>query len=135
MRIVVICPFSHEDPAVRMYREREATAYAEHLGEAGHDAMALIEGAELALTEDQGRDVMPFENWQHINDPLILAADQVHLLKLRGYEHSRGVAHELRLATDAGKRVVWVDRRCHGWMIAGREDLPVVEAIAQEETA
>ena len=129
MRIVVICPYSHEDPDVRAYRVREARGYAEHLGEAGHYAIALIGDAEEMLAAGGSMD---FEAHQEVNDALILAADQVHLLKLSGYEFSRGVAHELRLATDAGKRVVWVDRRCHGWMIAGREDLPVVEVIAQE---
>ena len=128
MFIVVICPFSHEDPAVRRYRVREAVNYGAHLEEAGHRVEVLIAGAEDRLAEGGSMD---FEAWQAVNDPLILGADQVHLLKLSGYEYSRGVAHELRLATNAGKRVVWVDRRCHSWMIAGREDLPVVEAIAE----
>ena len=131
MRIVIISPFSHKDPDVRRYRVREARGYAEHLGKAGHYAIALIGDAEevFAVT---GR--MDFEHYQEVNDSLILSADQVHLLKLSGYEFSRGVAHELRLATEAGKRVLWVDPRRGGYWLAGTQML-VLEAIAQEVEA
>ena len=127
MRIVVIGPYSHEDPAVRRYREREQVAYAEHLGAAGHDAYALLTNAEAIFAASGSMD---FEDYRDVNDVLILGAEQVHLLKLPGWDKSRGVAHELHLATGTGKRVLWVDPRDGGYFLAGTET-PVSEAIAE----
>ena len=131
MRIVVIGPYSHEDPEVRRSRERKQVGYGWHLGRAGYPASVLVAGAEARLLEGGSMD---FEHWRHVNDPRVLAADQVHLLKLPGWDTSRGVAHELRLATGAGKRVLWVDPRDGGYWLAGTE-MPVLEAIAQEVEA
>lgn len=50
-----------------------------------------------------------FENWQALNDAMIKACAQFLVLRLDGWEDSRGIKHELELAKRFGKPITYVD--------------------------
>jgi hypothetical protein len=50
-----------------------------------------------------------FEAWQTLNDAMVRACEQVWVLRLDGWDKSRGVAHEIELARSLGKPILYVD--------------------------
>lgn len=101
MKIIYIAsPYSHTDVAVRIERYRRAAQYAANLMLQGVQCFSPIAyGHQFNMIYGLPPD---FKYWQDFNDRILLACDEVLVLKLDGYLESRGVQHEIKLADDNG---------------------------------
>ena len=104
--IYIASPYSHPDPKVRNFRFESALTYANMLMGMGHTCFSPIAyGHQFSL-----RFYRPtaFEAWIDFNDRILLACESMHILTIDGWEESRGIAHEQKLAEDHGIQVCHV---------------------------
>jgi len=106
--IYLASPYSHPDAAVRQRRYEAACRAAAELIRRGHVVFSPIAHghaiAQHGLPMDWG-----FGERQ--DRRLLAACDELWVLKLDGWEHSRGVQAEIAIARAAGKPVRFVAER------------------------
>jgi len=105
--IYIASPYTHEDVAVLVRRFQLAAAYAGSLMCRGRQCFSPIAyGHQFHLFHNLP---IAFEYWQDFNDRILLACDEVHVLRIPGFEESRGVAHEIEMAERHGIPVRYVN--------------------------
>ena len=106
--IYLASPYSHPNPAVMQWRyERACLAAAEYIrrGEAVFSPVAHSHPIALA----GGLDATDHETWLRIDAEMMTACNAVHVLMLGGWQESRGVREEVRLALERGLPVEYVN--------------------------
>lgn len=106
MKIIYLAsPYSHQSKAVREHRYILARAFTLWtLRQPIPIFSPIVYGKEM---ETQiGTDYI---SWQTLNDSMIRACEQLWVLRIDGWEKSKGVAHEIELARSLGKPIVYVD--------------------------
>ena len=105
--IYLACPYSCDDPVIMSYRVAEAT---------DKTAQRMVQGYNVfsPLTHsDPVADYLPPEiRWDHgfwleRDFQIIERADELHVLKLPGWDKSYGVAREIEFAQLLGKPVIY----------------------------
>lgn len=99
--IYLASPYSHPDKHIR--RQRYMMAKAKTIWYLRHDFAVfspIVYG--YYLDTEVGMD---FRSWQTFNDAMLRACDVLEVLKLPGWEESRGVSHEVTLAKRLGKPI------------------------------
>lgn len=115
--IYLASPYSHEDPAVREQRYREAAAY---VAASIHEGLAVF--SPIVYThnwyEEHG---FGFEAWQWItfNEHMMKACDRIVVLRSEGFEKSTGVRAEIRYFVDRGISVLY----CNPGEVLHEEDI------------
>lgn len=105
--IYIASPYSDPSDVVRYDRFIRARNYAHHLMAQGHVCFSPIAyGRQFEKTFAVPPD---FQYWLDFNNWMLLAAQQVDVLKLRGWEASNGVAHEIALAESHGIAIRFVE--------------------------
>ena len=94
--IYLASPYSHEDPQVRYDRYVKACQAAAHLMRQGHVVFSPI--AHSHPIEMHAPDLHGFEFWIKQDIPLLDLADRLVVLKLEGWDKSKGVETELAFA-------------------------------------
>lgn len=98
-------PYSHPDAAVRQQRFEAACRVAAALIRRGHVVFSPIAHshsiAQHGLPVDWGF-------WERHDRRLLAACDELWVLKLDGWQHSRGVQAEIAIALALGKPVRFV---------------------------
>ncbi len=94
--IYIASPYSHDNPQVRMDRFIAAVNYAAKLKKEGRLCFCPIGYGRLYEIEYQ----LPFDfqYWGEFNRRMIRACDELHVLKLDGWEDSAGVEAEVAFA-------------------------------------
>ena len=105
--IYIASPYSHQLDSVRYERFTLARAYAHHLMAQGRVCFSPIAyGRQFEKVFSVAPD---HETWMDFNNWMLLASQDVHVLKLDGWLQSRGVTHEIALANDHGIPVSYVE--------------------------
>ncbi len=103
--IYLASPYSHPDAAVRQQRFEAACRVAAELIRRGHVVFSPIAHshsiAQHGLPMDWGF-------WEAQDRRLLAACDELWVLKLDGWQHSRGVQAEIAIVRALGKPVRFV---------------------------
>jgi len=104
MKIYLASPYTHQDPEIVNARVAIINARAAHLMRQGHIIFSPISHSHYIAMENG----LPttFEFWAKQNHEFIIWCDVVMVLRLYGWEESKGVADEIRYAKLINKRVV-----------------------------
>lgn len=101
--IYLASPYSHPSEAVR---------YARYLAARFTTIALLKNGVPVFSPIVYGKDMesiigTAYEPWATFNDSMIEICTSVHVLCLEGWNKSRGIEHEVRLATALNKPVFY----------------------------
>lgn len=102
--IYLASPYSHNAASVREHRYLEARCFTIKM---------LLKGYALFSPIVYGREMEAqigtnFEVWQTLNDSMIRAAPEFWVLTIDGWRDSRGVRHELELAYELNKKILFM---------------------------
>lgn len=100
-------PYSHPDPVVRVARFDAACRVAARLMRAGEPVFSPI--AHSHPIERHFDAIQDFEFWMKQDLPLLAAAGRLIVLRLDGWDLSRGVARELEFARERGIPTEFID--------------------------
>lgn len=103
--IYLASPYSHPSPAVREARflaARAMTIFALRQGHAVFSPIVYGKDMETQLGTDH-------LSWKPLNDAMLEASARMWVLRLYGWEKSKGVTYEIALAEKLGKRVTYID--------------------------
>ncbi len=101
--------YTHPDSAVREYRFQAVCRVAADLmlrGEVIFSPIAHSHPIAEARPGDWGVD---HEFWKRQDAPYVEACSKMYVLRLDGWEKSRGVAHEIERARERGIPVEFID--------------------------
>ncbi len=98
-------PYSHPDPAVRQARFEAACRAAAELIRRGHLVFSPIAHSHCIAQHGLPMD---WGFWEAQDRWLLAACDELWVLKLDGWQHSRGVQAEIAIARALGKAVRFV---------------------------
>ena len=100
------CPYSHRDPKVKNLRYSIATKVA-------YDLMSKGIQVYSPLTHNIPIDKLGFHGdwttWQDFDRSMLARCDRLIVLKLAGWEESRGVSAEIEHATELNLPVEWME--------------------------
>ncbi len=102
--IYLASPYSHPDPQVRRMRFEAACRAAARRMEAGLVVYSPI--AHSVPVEAQMFGQQPHEFWMRQCVAVLRRCDSLHVLMLEGWEASKGVSEEIRIAEAIGMEVV-----------------------------
>jgi hypothetical protein len=104
-------PYSHVNARVRAERFKMGLSVVAQLMAKGKCVVSPI--AHSHPIYDAHPEVGgSFEQWQELDETLILASEAVYVLTLEGWEESHGVAKEMEFALARGIEVVFIDEFC-----------------------
>lgn len=93
--IYLASPYSHSDSTVRQHRYELALLFTEQELQKGRAIFSpIVYGHRFSVNGL----AFNFETWQHLNDDMIIASDEVWILQIEGWGTSRGIAHEIAFA-------------------------------------
>lgn len=105
--IYLASPYTHDSKSVMEYRFREAAKAAGKLMKDGHIVFSPICHTHPIKVEC---DLPPdFDYWEKYDTWFIFQADKLVVLKLRGWEQSKGVKAEIEIAGRLGKPVEYIE--------------------------
>lgn len=99
-------PYSHPDPKIVEARMEILCKVDAKLIKAGIFTVSPLMKHYIIHHADLPGD---YAFWKNYSDTLLCAVDQVIVIKMPGWEESIGVTAEIRIATDLGIPVVYVD--------------------------
>jgi hypothetical protein len=103
--IYLASPYSHPSEAVRHFRYLNARRVTIKLLEQDVAVFSpIVYGKDMETAIGT-----VFEAWQVLNDTMIAKCDEVVVLCDDGWKKSRGIGHEIKLATQLGKPVRFMD--------------------------
>lgn len=103
--LYIASPFTHKDPEIMRLRYVAAFEYTAARMSFGEVCFSpIVYGYEFFA---QGKARPDFEFWQDLNDRMILASTRVEVLKMPGWEASRGIFHEVGFAQEHGIPVTY----------------------------
>lgn len=104
--IYVASPYSHERGDVRHLRYLAVLEYTHGLIRQGIPAFSPIAYGYFfeVFCGANGN----YESWRIFNDEMLPRCSSMHVLMLPGYDFSRGVRHEIDLATEIGLPTTFV---------------------------
>ena len=106
MRIYLATPYSHPDPEVREARFQLVNAVAARLMREGHHVYSPISHTHpIALAGDLPKG---WDFWEAYDRTFIDWAEEVHILLAEGWQESKGVQAEMKIATDTAKPVRFI---------------------------
>ena len=105
--IYLASPYSHPDREVMVRRFKQACKMARKLFELGHFVFSPI--AHSHPIAEHGELPAKWEYWAAFDTKMISLCDEVWVLKLDGWQKSKGVEAEINIAKGLGKPVKYVD--------------------------
>lgn len=101
--IYLAAPYTHPDYAVRCARYEAINVTFRELVAAG-----LRVFSPITLTHPISSPDDPSEIWWGFDDPWLRGACAIAVLTLDDWEHSKGVAHEIKIAKDMKKPLIYL---------------------------
>ena len=105
--IYLACPYRHEDPFVQRKRCAGAHYVAAQLFLEGKYLFSPLTHNELLI--DIIQDKVPGERWLQFDLALLAICKKLYILKMQGWEKSKGVAREIAFAKDHGIEIHEID--------------------------
>lgn len=105
--IYLACPFRHEDPSIQKKRCAAAHYVAAQLFLEGKLVFSPLTHNELLINIIH--DQVPPERWMQFDLTILKMAQKLYVLKMAGWEKSKGVAREIAFAKAGGIEVVEID--------------------------
>jgi hypothetical protein len=102
--IYLASPYTHDDPIIRSSRVEAARQMAELL----MFKLKLPVFSPIVYGDALRHEATDFATWRPINDSMIINCTGVMVLEIDGWRGSRGIQHELALATSLDKPIVFV---------------------------
>lgn len=96
-------PYSDPDPEVRLKRFHEACKAASELMQLGYLVFSPICHSH-SIAVGWGLP-LGFDYWEALDRRMIAACDEVVVLTIPGWQESKGIAAELKIAAELGKPV------------------------------
>jgi len=94
--IYLAIPYTHEDPAVMDYRAEVADRCTALLTRIGYEVYSPISSwHHIAKKYELPTD---YAYWKRLNDNILSICDRLWVIKLDGWEKSKGVQHEIDTA-------------------------------------
>ncbi|WP_341232391.1 DUF1937 family protein [uncultured Methylophaga sp.] len=103
--IYIASPYSHKDPAVMQHRYekvKEYTAYLMRIGAAAYSP--IVHGHDIARSHELPTD---WEFWKAHCLAMLRKADQMQVLKLPGWQESKGVQAEIEFCRLCGINIYY----------------------------
>lgn len=105
--VYLAVPYNHEDPEVREYRFKAVNKAACRLMQEGHIVFSPItHGHPIAKEGDLPVD---WEYWQNHCMAFLTVSHKFIVLRLDGWEQSKGVQGELKIAESLGIAIEYID--------------------------
>ncbi len=105
--IYLASPYTHENPAVRQTRFEQVCRATAYLMRRGHHVFSPI--AHSHPVAEHGALPTDFGYWEAYDREMIHGCAEVWVLRLDGWESSRGVAAEIALADELDKPIRYLD--------------------------
>lgn len=102
--IFISTPYSHENHEIKDIRYRQAIEYAAILMNGDRFAYSPI-ASGLAIAKSHK---LPTD-WCNFCEAMLERCDELHVLMLKGWDESTGVANEIRLAKELGLKILYID--------------------------
>lgn len=102
-------PYSHPDPAVKEQRFREACRVSGNLMRRGKSIFAPIPHSHSIEQHFEGGGVEGMDFWLSQDFAVLRHCSELLVLKLEGWERSKGVAAEVELAGKLGIPVFYIE--------------------------
>jgi hypothetical protein len=106
-KIYLACPYSHDDVLVRIKRAEQVSKVAAKLMKEGYLVLSPISHSHLICTFSDLK--VDFETWKALDTSLLNWADNLVVLKLDGWEKSKGVTEEIAIAKYLGKSIFYME--------------------------
>jgi hypothetical protein len=100
--VYLAAPYTDENPAVRELRYSMTNQFAARLMEAGFSVFSPISQSHEIARYLPPALLMDHDHWMRMDLPILSRAQLLVVLKLPGWEKSRGVDAELRHARERG---------------------------------
>jgi len=105
--IYLATPYTHDDSRVMQSRFETACEVTARLMQEGHVVFSPIAHSHpIAISQELPRD---WSFWKKIDEEFIAACEEVWVVRMDGYETSRGVQAEIHVAENLGKKVRFID--------------------------
>ena len=103
--IYLACPYKHEDPEVMQQRFEAVTKAAVELMAEGYLVFSPITHSHPMAS----RFNLPggWDFWKEFDTAFLVTCDELHILKLDGWEDSHGIAQETQMAKEWHMKVVY----------------------------
>jgi hypothetical protein len=106
-KIYLASPYSHKHVAVRELRFKQVCKVAASLIEKKHLVFSPIAHShQICLAASLPVD---FEYWRELDNSFLEWCTVVVVLKLYGWDRSKGIAEEIKIAEFMGKEVVYME--------------------------
>ena len=105
--IYLASPYHHADPEVMEQRFRQVARMAGRLMLDGHVVYSpIVHCHPIASMINLPRD---WAFWERFDRTMLARCDAVWVVKLPGWESSKGVSAEMRIAEELGLPITWID--------------------------
>jgi len=106
-KIYLASPYTHKHTAIRQLRFKQVAKFASKLIQEKHLVFSPITHSHpICIAADLPID---FEYWSELDNSFIEWCSVLVVLKLEGWENSKGIAEEIKIAEFMGKEVVYLD--------------------------
>jgi len=104
--IYIAIPYSHPDAAMRQRRYHKATEYLATLSARGEVAFSPITHSHPMAYYDLPTS---WDFWSTIDLRILSGCEEIHVIKMDGWDTSRGVTAEIIAARKTGMKIVYID--------------------------
>lgn len=104
--VYLACPYSHDDPVIREMRFKQANMAAGKLMERGYIVFSPLSHCHPISV--QYRLPTDWEFWQKFCTTYVRLCNTMFVLMVPGWEESRGITEELKLAKELGIHVEFI---------------------------
>jgi hypothetical protein len=105
--IYLACPFRHTDPLVQKKRCAASHYAAAQLIKQGLFVFSPLTHNEILL--EILNDTLPPEQWLQFDLSILAHCQSLYILKMEGWDQSKGVAREVAFAKEKGLQIVEID--------------------------
>lgn len=110
--VYIASPYSSKDRTIRIQRYRAAMQFVAWWLKTDHSPLVpfspIVYCHEMAETFDLPTDAA---FWKQFNEAIMLHSPEIYVLRLPGWEDSKGVMAELAWAKEHQRHIVWVEPR------------------------
>lgn len=107
LKVIVVGPFNTTDVELKKNRVHTIATYCAKIFHEGMiPVSALLSGLAFAEHAELPTDTM---TWANFSKQYVKGCDEMHVLKLDGYDTSRGVLLEIEEANRLGIKVVYIE--------------------------
>lgn len=107
--IYLASPYSHKDPAVRLTRYYTVCfAAAKLMAEGKHIFSPIAHTHEICIQGEGLGFHYEYEFWQKLDEEMIRLCEEFWVLRMDGWEDSKGIKAEMEYAISLGRRVKYI---------------------------